>query len=100
MIFWESLVLLALLFWNPKGIRLILLAVLGFLIIELIFFNYAVEGMSYYPFWYLFRDIYGLLNLDSLYAFLIELVLLVSMTVSLFIGKPKVETELLDSDYK
>lgn len=98
-IFWEGIILLSIISWNPRGIRLILFAFMGFFITEPILFNFVIGGMSNLPFWYLFRDVYGLLMLDSLYAFLIESVLLLSMTVSLFFGKPKIETELLDRDY-
>jgi hypothetical protein len=97
-IFWEGIILLSLISWNPRGIRLILLVLLGFFISQLIIFNFFVGGMSTLPFWYLFRDVYGLLRLDSLYAFLIESALLLSMTISLFFGKPKLKSELLDSN--
>lgn len=98
-IFWEGFLLLTLILWNPKGIRLLLLALMGFFITELIIYNFLVGGLSYFPFWYLFRDLYGLLRLDSLYAFLIESTLLTTMTVSLFLKKCKTETALLDSDH-
>ncbi len=97
-IFWEGIVLLALISWNPRGIRLFLLAVLGFFISQLIITNFIVGGMSTLPFWYLFRDVYGLLKLDSSYAFLIESILLLSMTASLFFGKRRINSGLIDDD--
>lgn len=96
--FWEGFFLLALIFWNPKGIRLLLLALIGFFITELIVFNFIVGGLSDLPFWYLFQEVYQLFKLDSLYAFLTESILLVSMTLSLFFRKRKIETGLLDDD--
>lgn len=93
---WEGLLLLTFIFWNPKGIRLVLLALMGFFITELIIYNFVVGGLSSFPFWYLFRDIYGLFQLDSLYAFLFESALLLGMTASLFFKKRQIETGLLD----
>lgn len=97
MIFWEYVALLALLIWNPKGIRWVLLAVLGFLICELILYNFFVGSMSKLPYWYLFRDVYRFLHADSFIAFFVESVLLLIMTISLFPGKKStLENELLD----
>ena len=98
MIFWESLVLLTLIFWNPKGIRIVLLALMGFFIFQLVVYSFFTGGMSSLPYWYLFRDVYGMLHLDSLYAFLTEAVILFSLTVSLFPTRKKQNTSDLIDD--
>ena len=98
MIFWEGTTLISLLIWNPKGIRLVLLALLGFLIYNLVLFNFFVGGLSSLPFWYLFRDVYALLHVDSFFAFFVESVLLLLLTLSIFpFGKRPAETDLLDN---
>lgn len=89
MIFWEASALFALLFWNPKGIRLVLFALMGFFTFQLIFYNFFVGGLSSLPFWYLFRDVYSLLHLSDWQAFIIESVLLFCITVSLFPARKK-----------
>jgi len=97
-IFWEGAILLTFIVWNPKGIRIILLAVLGFFFTELILYTFFISGLSGYPFWHLFREVYSFLGLDSLYAFLSEFVLLLAMIVSLFRrkNKPPASSILLD----
>lgn len=95
--FWEAAALLALLFWNPKGIRLVLFALMGFFIFQLIFSNFFVGGLSNLPYWYLFRDVYQFLELSDWQAFIIESVLLFCITVSLFpASKKQHTTDILD----
>lgn len=89
---WEGIALLTLLFWNPKGIRLVLFALMGFFIFQLIYYNFFIGGLSNLPYWYLFQDLYDFLYLSDWQAFIIESVLLLCITVSLFPGKKKQNT--------
>lgn len=66
------LLFLGLLIWNPKGVRLFVLAILTYLLYWDIAFTFFLP-ISSLPYWYLFRDVYMYIKLPEIFYFLFEL---------------------------